>query len=199
MTHHDTPQLPQWDYFVFVLFLLTFSFLLGGKLQGWKADKKGWGVEWGWSAWWEIYKESIKSCLFVCLFVLKSYRGHDINRNPKTQQRPNWALYKIFVKRNFGLYTISVWVERRVPTTLLLMEPLLLHSPLTLNVISEAFLTYKSTWQIYRQRAQKAVLHGSHQEWCKGPWGLVNSIGVLSSFASFKQNNSMSGNHKLLK
>ena len=47
--------------FWFGLVFVCLFFILGGRLQGQRADMRGQGDEWDWGAWCETHKESIKS------------------------------------------------------------------------------------------------------------------------------------------
>lgn len=57
----DQIHLFAFSFFSFFKFYFNFSFLLVGRLQGWRADMEGLGSERDWVAWHDVLRESIKT------------------------------------------------------------------------------------------------------------------------------------------
>lgn len=55
---HTAPSTVRF-FFKFLVFIFTFCFLLGERMQEWRRDMERWRDEWDWGAWYEIHKESI--------------------------------------------------------------------------------------------------------------------------------------------
>lgn len=57
---HTTASLRLFLFSLFFGFSFKFCLVLWGRLQGQRADVRGWGDKWDQDAWREIYKEAVK-------------------------------------------------------------------------------------------------------------------------------------------